>query len=98
MCVARKLNLLTEEDSINKDALLRFVEEGFKTEIDLVNAIKKKCFEEDISNIGKPEMCEVAKYKICITSRMAEDCPKWDSKGICSSAQQKVENFMKMLS
>lgn len=70
MCVAKKTGFVTADGDIDKDKAIETLEKSHAGEPAMINAIKTKCFDGDISTYGPPDFCDLIKFKMCYKTQV----------------------------
>ncbi|XP_026732908.1 uncharacterized protein LOC113497529 [Trichoplusia ni] len=98
MCVAKKTGFITADGDIDKDKAIETLEKSHAGEPAMINAIKTKCFDGDISTYGPPDFCDLIKFKMCYKTQVFSNCREWNNSGDCKGVKELSEECNKIFS
>ncbi|GBP19217.1 General odorant-binding protein 67 [Eumeta japonica] len=92
LCILKNQNLLKDEDAIDTDALIAFIDKwaaenpSFEP---VVGHVKERCIGKELP--GPPEICEANKLLFCLSTTFYMECPIWVENDGCSKLKSHIE-------
>ncbi|CAH2084936.1 unnamed protein product [Euphydryas editha] len=99
-CLFNKYKLMKDDEEIDNNAMMEFLDKWVEANPDYKNAVEKAKEHCLISELPGPKFpCGLSKNLYCMKSIMLLDCPKWEDTDNCKKLKNHIEkcklNFVK---